>query len=530
MGPEDGITSFEQELTRRALLKYGAALGGATLASNLGVGSLAKAAAAVAAQPPRGGTIKLGLADSSSADTLDPAISFTFHNQLVHSAIYDNLVNVDWKWRLLPGLAEDWSVNSDATEWVFKLRRGVEFHSGKTFTAQDVADEVRRVINPKTGATPMLYFAAVDPRGIVIRDPTTIRFRLKKPDAFLAHHFGAWHMRIPQGGVTKWLGKASPGTGPFKNVDWRPGQGFELVRYGNYWQSGKPYLDGITGVALPEEATRVAALMSGDVDIVDSVTVPSIARIQSSRSAKVLTLPGRRPMAFDIPSEKGPYRDPKVRQAIKLAYDREKAVKVILQGHGRVGTDFFLDSADPFNPRWLKPPPFDPERAKTLLKQAGYSSGWTDVVWTTSSYPYLPEASALLQEGWKAAGIGVSLRPVSNNKYAQVWVKKQNIVPSAYAHHFPTNYMDFIMHSKAPFNAGTHDPQLDALIDKFKSSVGRTNQMRALSQVIRYYQKISAEMVVFQFDNFYGYNAQLGNVSSPSSEANIEFRSIYLNK
>lgn len=560
MDAEDHSRLLERALTRRALLKYGAgALGGAALASAVaacgGNGGEAAPPAAPPAEPPpaepppaeppppepppaepppaepppaepaQGGTLRVAFGDGQSEDSLDPALQFTGVGIAVGAMVYDNLLHTDNDWNLTPAIAEDWSASDDATEYSFKIRQGVEFHSGKQVEAADVAEHILRLLDEKTGSGGLSLLGSVlDPSGVKVGDPTTITFTLKAPDAYFGLKMAHYYTRIPQAGTTDWLG-GSPGTGPFKSVSFRPSEGNELVRNENYWQEGLPYLDEVSIVVISEQATKTEAVLSGDVDISDPPPLAAVEQFESSDVATLIPV-SNTPYTFDVDSSIKPYSDPRVSQAMKMMIDREKALQFIVRGQGVISADSLIHPSDPYYPADLEPFPYDPEQARALLAEAGYPDGFEENIWTTKAYPYLDEGAAIGQEAFEAGGLKITIQSVSNDRYLAAFLNEP-IVMDYYGRQHPAVHFDLYYHSGPQNTTRLNDPQVDSMVDEFKRTLDPARQKELAGEIIRRYNDIAAEIVPFHFDDLWAHKNRVQNlVLSPYSR--FEYSQIQL--
>jgi peptide/nickel transport system substrate-binding protein len=479
-------------------------------------------ASTAAATGGGGGTLKLAVGDGQAKDSLDPALVITSIPVLGGGMIYDTLLNVDMQWTLSPMLAEDWSASPDGKEWTFKLRQGVEFHTGKTLEASDVAEQFKRVLDKKVGSPGLGILAPVlDPSGIVVGDPTTITFKLKQADGFFGIKVAHYTTRIPQAGTTDWV-KGSFGTGPFKNVSFRPSEGFEFARNENYWQDGKPLLDAITCVVIPEQATKAQALLNGDVDVSDPPAVAQIPEFEKSDVATFLK-GSRSAYTFDVDSSIKPYADPRVSQAMKMLVDREKMLNIVLRGQGVVSADSLIPPGDPFYPPDLQPFPYDPEKAKALLAQAGLADGFKDKIWTTTAYPYLNEGAAFGKEAWGKANIEMDLQSVSNDRYLSAFLNEPIVMDYYLAQH-PVGMFELYYASGSDSNTTRYkDPEIDAWLAELKSTVDEARQQELAHEIVHRYNERAAEIVPFHFDDLWPYKTRVQGLI-PHPMMRIDFR------
>jgi peptide/nickel transport system substrate-binding protein len=524
-----GQSEIETPFTRRQLIASGAgALGAAALGSMFGGAASAIAEPiAAAAAPKRGGTLRYAAGDAQSKDSLDPALALTSIGVMCLAMIYDNLLNIDVDWHLSPQLATDWSHSKDAKRYTFKIRSGVTFHDGSKLTAHDVAAQYRRVLNKKTGSAGLSILSPVlDPSGISVPDPSTIVFNLKAADAFFGVRTTHYTLRIPKAGTTNWL-KGSPGSGPFKNVSFQPGTGFKFVRNPNYWQSGLPYLDGVTGVGIPDQATKVESLLTGDTDLCDSVPASSYAQIQSSSSAQLYDLKNPSPFTFDVNGSIKPFSNLNVQHAMKMCINRAQMMAIVVGGHGIVSADSLIPPTDPYYPAGLKPFPYDPPAAKSLLAKAGYPKGFSEDVWTTTAFPYLDEGAQFGKAGMAPAGITLNIKSVSNDQYLAAFLKKPIVMDFGLRQHPLFMFQLYYASTSASNLSRLHDAKIDAWINEFQGTPSSAKQKEIAGEIITRYNNISAEIVPFHFNSYFAAKKTVkGMIRQPFD--NIDFRRAYL--
>jgi peptide/nickel transport system substrate-binding protein len=512
-------------LSRRELLQYGsaAAVGASGLSALLAEST---ASASVLAKPKRGGSVKLAISDSATSDSLDPATTFSIFGTLADGMIYDTLVRLDNQWHVTPMLAEDWSVSRDATEYTFKLRKGVQFHTGKNFDARDVEYVMRRMINKKAASNGYGLFAPLlAPSGIKVLNPTTIRFKLKQPDGFFLIRLGFGYSRIYQAGADF---KSSQGTGPFKSVSFKGGDGFKFVRNENYWQSGLPYLDAVSGVVITEAATKTQAVLTGDTDMIDPPDWSTFPQFANASDINVLKSPYGPAFVFGIDGSKKPFSDPKVRKAMKMLVDRKRFVDVVCRGQATVSADTVVNPADPFYPRDLKPVPYDPEQAKSLLKSAGYSGGWDETIFTSTCCRGMADGGVLLRSTWAQANIKSS---VKNETFDQLFSKdwlQQPVVVNYWLRLHPANSFPFMYASDGAWNESRlKDPKIDQLIKQAQATTKRTEQKRLFDEVQHRYNDEAASIWPFHMFDYWPHKKRLNGTRIQPTDL-VDFRSAYV--
>jgi peptide/nickel transport system substrate-binding protein len=349
-------------LTRRGFVGQGAALGAAAVLASCGGGS----GASGSAKPKRGGTLRAGLTGGGSADTLNP---FSPYNDLDYARA-PNLFDyfVDWDQQSQPGLslAEELTSNDDGTEWTIRLRDGVEFHNGKTATSEDMAFSLQAIVDPKSPGILAANLAAMDAQGIKRIDKRTIMVPFKRPFSVFKETLMAYGAPLVPVGFDP---KKPVGSGPFKYESFTPGQQSTFLRHPNYWQQGRPYVDKLIITDYPDETSQVNALVSGEVDMVAKLTAGSISAVKNAGATVTIPNTGAwDPILFRV--DVAPFNDPRVREALKLICDREQILESVYGGHGKIANDLYAPWDPVYNDQ-IPQRPHDPEKAKSLLKQAG---------------------------------------------------------------------------------------------------------------------------------------------------------------
>lgn len=413
-------------ITRRRLVKVGAGTVGLIAVVGLGgCGSdggktSTSAVETTSVTPKRGGLLEISVTDTNNADRLNPIVPINTNDILSQSIVFDGLTRIDLDFKVTPGLAESWESNADGTVWEFRLRDGVEFHDGKTFTAADAVWTLQQDVDPKgQGAGLAIFEQYMKPAGITASSPTLLRIELAKPNFFLPALLGGFYTNIAQEGTTDFSKPA--GTGPFKVNSFRPGSLFEGERNPNYWESGVPYLDGVRLVAVPEQSAKVQSVTDGSAHVGDSMEPKFLSQVENSASAEVLSAPGGSFPVIVFQGDKAPFNDPKVVKALKLLVDRQKIVDQVYFGRAAVTADVLIPPSDPYFPQDLKPPERDVEQAKALLKEAGQES-LTITLHTSEFFPGMNDIPVLFKEMVADAGVTV------NVKVSQVQTYQTNVM------------------------------------------------------------------------------------------------------
>ena len=336
---------------------------------------------------------EISIALSADVTSIDPHYHNLTPNNNVAEHIFETLVTKDPRSRLKPALAESWRAIDDLT-WEFKLRKGVKFHDGGDFTAQDVVFSLDRVPNVPNSPS---SFAAYSKQIIekIIVDPLTIRFRTATPYPLMPNDMSTIFIlsaRVAKGAATEDFnsGKAAIGTGPFKFVRYAKGDRIELARNEAWW-GGKVAWDKATLRIITADPTRVAALLASDVRAIENVPTADIARIAKSSDLTLYRTVSHRLMYIHLdgsrdrsphvtdkagkPLDKNPLKDLRVRKAISKAINRQGLVERVMEG-AAVTTGQLMPEGMFGHTNALKPEPYDPDGARKLLADAGYPDGF----------------------------------------------------------------------------------------------------------------------------------------------------------
>ena len=309
-------------LTRRQLLQAG----------GLTLGALSLGRPAAGQAPKDGGTFTS--ARTTEATGLDPQLVPAFSRSARSPMMYNQLVRFEPDMTPVPELAESWQVSPDGLQWTFKLRQGVKFHDGQELTSADVKFTFDRLFEKSPGKSDFIAVDKVEPSG-----KYAVKFVTKEPFAgLLAALGGFWGFIISEAGVKKHgdLNKAAVGTGPFMLEDWKVEQQMVLKKHPGYFKKGLPYVDQVILRVIPDEASIVAALRTGQIHH---------AFIEDNKNNNLLkeekSLTGYRSsrLGYDflnINASRGPLKDVRVRQAISYAIDRAQILRVAASGFGRL--------------------------------------------------------------------------------------------------------------------------------------------------------------------------------------------------
>jgi len=403
-------------ISRRMFLSTAGAAGGAALLTGL------RPARAAAQSDKHGGLLRVSVTFGLS--TINPLMHISGTEWIATKWMYNNLTRLNLKREPVPDLAESWSASDGARVWTFKLRPSVKFHTGRELIADDVVATFTTLLDPKT-ASP--YRGEVGPIDRVEAvDKLTVRFTMKSPFSLLPAIVAVPNARIVarEGlGDMKALASREFGTGPFKLKEFVPGDRLVVERFGEYFRAGEPYLDGVMLRVFPDPATELAAFKSKEIDLISGLTPDLYSQVATTPGAEALAVPGGTFAAVTLPSDKPPFNDNRVREALKLCVDRRLMLAAIHNGQGELGVDHPVSTGyAAYSALPARTP--DLERARQLMKEAGLASGVTVKLFAANSPPIRERIAVVLKEMARPAGFNLDVEVMAYDRYlAQVWNK-----------------------------------------------------------------------------------------------------------
>jgi peptide/nickel transport system substrate-binding protein len=337
------------------------------------------------------------------------------------SQLYDSLLWRDPAGTFYPALAESWEVADDSVTWTFHLRHGVTFHNGDPFTADDVVATWKYGSDPATSSWPSDYSVA---KSVEKVDDYTVRIVTDGPKALLLYEiFNFWTI-IP-GKYMDAVGlegfQANPvGTGPFAFKEWVKGSHITMEANPTYWMEGYPKVQTLIFRFIPESSTRAAAVQAGEVDIVNRLTAEEATTLSSAPNVVVSNYLVPRVyyvMFNNMSTGKGlPTEDAKVRQAMNYALDVDGIIKSLFAGYGQRAAGMI--NAGQLGAGNVEPFPYDPAKAKELLKEAGYENGFTiDMACPTDAFAAVKEACEAIVSNLADVGISVNLTMMESGQF-----------------------------------------------------------------------------------------------------------------
>ncbi|MDX1810005.1 MAG: ABC transporter substrate-binding protein [Sulfurospirillaceae bacterium] len=447
-----------------------------------------------------GKTLRIGVA--SGALNMDPYGHNETATNSILSNMFDALVSFDKDIKIHPDLAVSWS-NPEPTVWILKLRHGVKFSNGMNFGADDVVFSFNRMKNwPKSGFKGKLSSILSCEKV----DNYTVKFVTDGPfPVFLRKltYMEIMNKKAVEGKSDEWIAMHPVGTGPYKLVAWSKGDYIKMTANENYW-AGKPTYDKLIFKPLTNDATRVAAILSGEVDIINRVPVVDVKRVKENSKLNFFVQPGLRLIYLQMdqdrdnspfiksPTGKNPLKDVRVRKAIYYGIDEDAIVKYIMKGFAKPAGQLSPKVVFGYDPS-IKRVKYDPAKAKKLLAEAGYPNGF-DIVLDSPNNRYINDAQIAQAVASSLAKIGIRVKVNATPKstfFAETGKLNTSFFLIGWSNSDgdQSSILDGCVHSYdakkgyGRYNRGRFsDPKVDALIEKSASIMVPKERLKVLQE------------------------------------------------
>ncbi|MBW8269418.1 ABC transporter substrate-binding protein [Caldovatus aquaticus] len=492
--------------------------------------ALAGAPAAAQQAAPGGAALAIGI--GGAVTSLDPHFYNASPNNSLAMHLFDRLVERDPRARPYPGLAESWRA-VEPTVWEFRLRPGVTWHDGRPFTADDVAFTIARaphVPNSPGGFGGMVRAIA----RVEVVEPLLLRLHTAAPHPLLPTELASVAIvsrHAGEGATTEDYnaGRAAIGTGPYRLVAHRAGDRTEMARNDAWWGGAEPWAR-VSYRFIANDGARTAALLAGDVDVIDQVPSTDLARLRRDPRVALHEIQGLRMihLAFDHsrtenpvfvadnegrPLAANPYKDVRVRRALSLAIDRRALAERVMEG-----------TADPTG-QWLPPgsfghdpevgvPPYDPDAARRLLAEAGYPDGFRLTLHTPNDrYPNDAKTAQAIAQMWTRIGVRTQVEALPWASFAARSARQEFGVRltgwgsvTGEASYMLVNVFgtyDRARRRGAANSARYSNPALDALTERAVATLDEERRERMLREAVRMVSEDVAIVPLYQLVNIW---------------------------
>lgn len=407
----------EGKISRRSFMNYSMAAGMTASAATGLWGTRVKA------EPKTGGHFRWGLHDGNTSDSHDPGTYVSRQQIFIAHTHRSYLTMIMGDNTLGPDLATDWTASEDASEWTFEINPNANFHSGNPVTAKDVIASLNHHRGEDT--TSAAKALLTDVTDIKADGDHTVVVTLTGGNADFPWLMTDYHFAIcpaNEDGTIDW--KSGDGCGPYKidNIEW--GVQCNLSRHDG-WHLEGAYFDTVAILTLNDPNARQTALVTGDVDAVSLIELKTMALLERDPNIDITNIPSAGAITLPMFCDTAPFDDVNVRNAMKLAIDRDDIIAKINFGAATKGNDFHHSPAQPYWPDDIPQRDYDPDQAKSLLKKAGHENLSVKLSVADSVFSGAVDMGVLYAEHAKKAGIDIQVvREPNDGYYSEVWLKK----------------------------------------------------------------------------------------------------------
>jgi peptide/nickel transport system substrate-binding protein len=424
-----------------------------------------------------GGIIRV--AYPAAVATLDPA-KFRVGGLEYNYAhcVFNRLTAQDSKLQVIPELATSWEATEDLKVWTFHLRDGVKFHTGKPFSAADVVFTYSRLKDKEVASVLRAALGVVEKIEAV--DPLTVRFTLSSPYSDMAAVTAQYQAQILCESAMDTLTTKPIGTGPFRFVEYRPGDQLVVEKNPDYFVPGSPKLDGAIMRIIPEYTTAVAALESGAIDIVYDLPPEQVDLLKDSKVSSVVEVASGSWLGVIFNNAFKPFDDPRVREAFTKIVDRQAFTDIAMFGHGTPTVTPIPPTHPYFRADLLAPQDID--GAKKLLAEAGFPKGMSVEMYFPNGSPVNERLATAFRDAAKQAGVTVSLRVVQEDKFdSEMEGKIAFSVDGFFGRPTPDTMTYAWYHSTGSWNNTLwhyNNPEVDKILDTARATGDKEEQKK----------------------------------------------------
>lgn len=457
--------------------------------------------------PVPGGKIVIAVANNPVG--LDPQKSAAGSTLAVTQLIYSSLLTYDAQMNLIGDLAESYEVIDDVT-YEFVLRDNAAWQDGTPVTAEDVKYSFDRIVDPET-ASPWLniWQSALDE--VTVIDDRTVRITTQAPFApFLSYAASSWYAPIVNQGAVEEFGDLQQnafGSGPFMLESYVPNSEVVLVRNPYYYEEGKPYLDSVEFRIIPNEASQLAALQAGTVNLMwspDPFIEQRTRAIPNLKTFQVENMSATPAWWFN--QTKAPFDDVNVRRAVSVGIDRNALIQTVLRGQGQMSTKIPPSSPYGYQGDGTDMPyyQYDPELARQLLADAGYANGFTTIVEIPAGYPVIQRATEVMQAQLAEVGIVLDIQVLEYGNALTRCINTEQDGMCAIRHVWqpdPDAYIYNIYQSGSSINLGKfNDETVDRLLEVGRETVNVPDRIAVYQELERHVADQALVIVPFAHD------------------------------
>jgi peptide/nickel transport system substrate-binding protein len=409
----NGKLSRREFVSRASALGVGSSLGGLLLAG--------EAAAQTKKTPKKGGTLRVGMEGGSASDSLDPR---TYADSIMIAAsltLMNGFIEIGNDGKAKGELLESWSTKPGATEWVFNVRKGIKFTSGKTLDADDILYSLSLHMGDTKSPAKGLLKQIKEMKKL---SPTQVQFTLESGNADFPSVLSDYHLVVTSNGWTDWT--KPDGTGAFTLEKFEPGVRITFKNKGSYWKPGRGNFDAVEILYINDKAARTAALQSGKIDAANRLDARTVNLLAKNPKLNIVRTKGSgNRYCFVSHVTAAPYNNKDLRTALKFGIDRKKIIDTVFNGFASVGNDHTLDANNPFYNKKMAQRAYDPDKAAFHFKRSGVATSDLELLTSEGAWGSAVDCASIYQESLKKAGIQLKVKKVAADGYwSDVWLKQ----------------------------------------------------------------------------------------------------------
>lgn len=441
-------------------------------------------------------------------------------DEVVYANVFEGLTKIDRDGGVKPALAESWTVSDDGKVYTFKLREGVKFHDGTAFDASDVVFSIERAMADDSVNAQKALFAPVEQ--VEALDPLTVRLTLKTPAGNILFNLG-WGDAVIVAPETAADNKTNPvGTGPFRFSRWVKGDRIELVHNGDYWGTAAG-LARATFKIIADPAAAFSAMMAEDVDGFPIFPAPeNLQQFAADPRFQVIEGSTEGETILAMNNGREPFSDIRVRRALSHAIDRKAIIDGAMFGYGTpIGTHFaphhpaYVDLTDKY--------PFDPEKAKALLKEAGYPDGFRATI-KLPPPSYARRGGEIIAAQLREIGIELKIVPLEWAQWLKEVFKETNYDLTIVSH---TEPLDIGIYARENYYFVYNNPDFNAVIEKLNVTSGETDRYALFAEAQNILAEDAVNVFLFQLAKAGVWNAKLRGMWKDSPVQAIDLTEVH---
>ncbi len=410
--------AVEGRLSRRDFVSRATALGAG---GALGTGLIAAPANAQTKTPKKGGTLRVGMEGGSASDSLDPR---TYADSIMIAAsltLMNGFIEIGNDGKAKGELLESWETKPGAAEWVFNVRKGIKFTSGKTLDADDILYSLSLHMGDTKSPAKGLLKQVKEMKKL---SPTQVQFILESGNADFPSVLSDYHLVVVSNGWKDW--SKPDGTGAFVLDKFEPGVRITFKNKGSYWKPGRGNFDAVEILYINDKAARTSALQSGKIDAanrLDARTVNLLARDPKLNIVRTKGTGNRYCFVSQVTA--APFDNKDLRLALKYGIDRKKIIDTVFNGYATVGNDHTMDANNPYYNKTMPQRAYDPDKAAFHFKKSGLANSGIELQTSEGAWGSAVDCASLYQESLKKAGVDLNVKKVSADGYwSNVWLKQ----------------------------------------------------------------------------------------------------------